>query len=80
MPPYRKPRRPLNAKCPFCEQKTEPNYKEYKGLRPFITEKGKIHARSRSGVCMKHQRILSAEVKRARLMALLPFVSTTRTR
>ncbi len=62
--------------CRFCE---DPNliidYKEPKLLRPFITERGKILSRRMTGNCAKHQREVAVAVKRARNMALLPFVT-----
>jgi small subunit ribosomal protein S18 len=63
-----------NKGCSFCENKTEPNYKEIGSLTNFLTERGKIVGKARSGVCSTHQRLLSREIKRARIMALLPFV------
>lgn len=66
------------GKCPFCEQELEPNFADPSKLRSFLTERGKIVSRSRSGVCLKHQRHLTQEIKRARYMALLPFVSLAR--
>jgi small subunit ribosomal protein S18 len=68
-------RKKLHAKCPFCEEKVEPFFGEPRRLKGFLTDKGKILARSRSGVCQKHQRQLAAAVKRARHLALLPHVS-----
>jgi len=62
-------------KCFFCQGGIFPNYREPEVLRRFISERGKIIARSRSGVCAKHQRALAREVKRARYLALLPFVA-----
>ncbi|MGB9706898.1 MAG: 30S ribosomal protein S18 [Microgenomates group bacterium] len=62
-------------KCFFCEGKATPDYKEVETLRRFISEWGKIIPRSRTGVCAKHQRRLAKEVKRARYLALLPFVA-----
>ena len=60
--------------CTFCENKdTIINYKEYKTLRKFITEQGKIIPGFVTGVCSKHQRKLGIEIKRARNMAFLPF-------
>lgn len=43
-------------------------------LRGFLTDRGKIRPRRRTGTCAKHQRLLSAAIKRARHLALLPFV------
>lgn len=68
-------RKKLHAVCPFCEEKVKPNYTDPKRLRGFMTEKGKIISRARSGVCMKHQKELSLGIKRARHLALLSYVS-----
>lgn len=51
-----------------------PDYKDFELIGRFITDRGKIVSRSRSGVCAKHQRKLTKAVKRARHLALLPFV------
>lgn len=78
--PTRRPRRrkPIKVrKCYFCEEKKEPWYSETEILNRFITERGKIVGRVRSGVCAKHQRRLSMAIKRARHLALLPFVVRT---
>ena len=59
--------------CPFCDG-LELDYKKPEILRRFITDRGKIIGRSRTGVCAKHQRRLGKAIKRARHLALLPFV------
>jgi small subunit ribosomal protein S18 len=51
------------------------DYKDVDMLRQFTTDRGKIRARRQSGLCAKHQRQMAAAVKRARHIALLPFVS-----
>jgi small subunit ribosomal protein S18 len=61
--------------CRFCTQKLKIDYKDVDGLRRFITERGKILPRRITGTCAKHQRTLAEAVKRARIIALLPFVS-----
>ena len=62
--------------CIFCTDKVdEVDYKDVAKLRKFITEKGKIVPRRMSGTCAKHQRIVTEAVKRAREMALLPYVA-----
>ena len=61
--------------CRFCIQKLKINYKDPDTLRRFITERGKILPRRITGTCAKHQRALSADIKRARNIALLPFVA-----
>jgi len=61
--------------CPFCvNKKIEIDYKDSKFLRRFTSSFAKIVPRHRSGVCAKHQRELAEAIKRARIMALLPFV------
>ncbi|MFZ8862029.1 MAG: 30S ribosomal protein S18, partial [Thermocrinis sp.] len=50
------------------------SYKEYEELAKFLSERGKIIGRRQAGVCAKHQRILSREIKRARQLALLPYL------
>jgi small subunit ribosomal protein S18 len=75
----RRPERlPRDAKCPFCEQSVEPTFLNPSQLRGLLTERGKIVSRSRSGVCLAHQRHLAQAIKRARYMALIPFVSIAR--
>ena len=60
--------------CTFCENpEMNINYKEYKTLRKFLTEQGKIIPGFVTGVCAKHQRAVSQAIKRARNIALLPF-------
>jgi small subunit ribosomal protein S18 len=52
------------------------DYKDYRTLRYFTTERGKIIPRRISGNCAKHQRELTTAIKRARVLALLPFSAT----
>lgn len=62
--------------CRFCAYpKTLIDYKDTLLLRNFITERGKMLPRHITGVCAKHQRKLQEAIKRARIMALLPFVT-----
>ena len=63
--------------CRFCADKgILINYKEIRPLKQFITDRGKIIPRRISGTCAKHQRSLTHAIKRARTIALLPFVGT----
>jgi small subunit ribosomal protein S18 len=63
--------------CRFCaDTSLVIDYKDVKTLRYFITERGKIIPRRISGTCTKHQRALTHAIKRARTIALLPFVGT----
>ncbi|HUT22572.1 MAG TPA: 30S ribosomal protein S18 [Candidatus Bipolaricaulota bacterium] len=61
--------------CYFCvNTMQEVDYKEGQMLQKFISSYGKIAPQRRSGLCAKHQRKVAQAVKRARIMALLPFV------
>lgn len=66
--------RPVPTNCIFCSTKTNPDYKDASVLGKYITERGKLQGRARTGVCAKHQRRVENAVKRARLVALMPFV------
>lgn len=71
-------KKPMSRKkvCAFCVDKIDTlDYKDVAKVRKFTTEKGKIVPRRMSGVCAKHQRIVSEAIKRAREMALLPYVA-----
>ncbi len=61
--------------CYFCVNKdAHLDYKNTELLRRYLSSFGKIVPRKRSGVCDRHQRMIAKEIKRARIMALLPFV------
>ncbi len=60
--------------CFYCEKKKEPNYKNYEELRQFMTERARIKSRRQTGLCNKHQKQLALHIKRARQLALLPYV------
>ena len=61
--------------CFFTQNKVVPDYKDVGTLRRFINERGKIVPRRLSGVTAKNQRKLAQAIKRARYLALLPFVA-----
>jgi len=62
--------------CAFCEEKDLViDYKRPDVLEQFITERGKILSRRITGTCARHQRKLSTAIKRARILALLPFTT-----
>ncbi len=62
--------------CKFCVEKIDYiNYKDVKLIAPFIPERGKIQPRRISGVCATHQRALQTAIKRARQIALVPYVT-----
>ncbi|HVZ66703.1 MAG TPA: 30S ribosomal protein S18 [Patescibacteria group bacterium] len=62
------------GECFFCKEKKNPSFLEFDVLSKYTSERGKIHSRVRTGICSKHQRKLTTEVKRARYLAFLPFV------
>ncbi|MDQ5985558.1 MAG: hypothetical protein CSYNP_01270 [Syntrophus sp. SKADARSKE-3] len=64
--------------CRFCTDSNlkKIDYKDFYTLKEFITERGKIMPRRITGNCSKHQRTLTLAIKRARTIALLPFVVT----
>jgi small subunit ribosomal protein S18 len=63
--------------CKFCASSSmKIDYKDQKSLKYFITERGKIIPRRISGNCAKHQREMNTAIKRARILALLPFASS----
>ena len=72
--PMRKaPRRKV---CAFCVEKaTAIDYKDTAKLKKFITEKGKMLPRRMTGVCAKHQRMVTRAIKRSRSIALLPYTA-----
>lgn len=62
-------------RCKFCMDKVlKIDYKDYDRLRKHLTERGKIIPRRITGNCARHQRQLTIAIKRARFMALLPYV------
>ena len=62
--------------CTFCHDNTEViDYKNPAKLSSYISDRGKIEPRRKTGTCAKHQRALAIAIKRARHLALLPYVS-----
>ena len=62
--------------CAFCVEKVKHiDYKQHEVLRRYLTEHGRIRPRRQTGTCAKHQRSLARAIKRARHIALLPFVA-----
>jgi small subunit ribosomal protein S18 len=65
----------MDKVCYFCEQKMDKiDYKDVYMLRRFMNSQGKIYPPKKFGICAKHQRALANAIKRARVMALVPFV------
>lgn len=62
--------------CRFCIEKVKwIDYKDERELRRYISDRGKIVPRRQSGVCAQHQRMLTTAIKRARVVALVPFTA-----
>lgn len=60
--------------CRFCKDGIKDiDYKDLEIIRRYVTERGKIRARRTTGSCAKHQRQLSAAIKRARILGQIPF-------
>jgi small subunit ribosomal protein S18 len=73
--PTTRRRKPVVAKeCYFCKEHKVPSYIDGKILERYMTDRGKIIGRSRSGLCATHQNRLTAAIKHARHLALLPFI------
>jgi len=62
-------------KCFFCQYKTEPSFKDVDNLEKFLSSRKKILSREKTGLCAKHQRTLTKQIKYARFLALIPYVS-----
>ena len=71
------PRKIVNRKksCFYCKNNIVPSYKIVDVIKNVTTDRGKILPRRMTGICAKHQRKLATAIKRARILALLPFVS-----
>ena len=66
---------PKRKVCSFCRDKVKDiDYKDPLQLRSYVSDRGKIEPRRKTGTCAKHQRILAMAIKRARHLALLPYV------
>jgi small subunit ribosomal protein S18 len=66
---------PRRKVCGFCVDKVQDiDYKDIPRLRKYLSERAKIEPRRKTGTCARHQRALSVALKRARHMALLPYV------
>ena len=67
---------PRRRICFFCSEKVEViDYKDSSRLRRYVSDVGKIEPRRKTGTCARHQRVLAMAIKRARHLALLPYVA-----
>lgn len=75
VPMRRRPIRRRKKVCVFCADKNAViDYKDVNRLKKFVSERGKILPRRITGTCAKHQRALTVAIKRARHIALMPYV------
>lgn len=68
--------RPVAKNCPFCAAKTDVVWDDLETISRYLSDRGKIMPRSRTGLCAKHQRQITRSVKWNRHLALLPFTKT----
>jgi small subunit ribosomal protein S18 len=80
----KRPRRPRTPSpsggrrksCQFCREKVDKvDYKDFGSLRRYISDRGKMRSRRITGACRRHQNQIATAVKRARELALLPYVA-----
>jgi small subunit ribosomal protein S18 len=69
------PIKPRSKKCDFCKTKTEPVWSDNVKLLDYLTARGRIMTSKFTGVCVKHQKRMAVEIKRARHLALVPFTN-----
>ena len=62
--------------CPFCKSKHEPKWEDHEDLKQYLSPRGRILPRDITFVCVKHQRRMAESIKRARHLALLPYVAS----
>jgi small subunit ribosomal protein S18 len=66
----------IKRSCRFCSEKVEQiDYKDLERIGRYVTDRGKIIPSRLTGTCARHQRVLTRAIKRARFMALLPYVT-----
>ena len=70
-------RQPHKKACPFCKDEAQAiDYKDVNLLRKYMTDRGKIKPRRVTGCCRQHQHDIAMAIKRARVMALVPYTVT----
>lgn len=70
--------KPVERNCPYCKQEVLPDFKVSEKLRIYVSDRGKILGKDRTGLCSKHQRRIVKEIKRARFLGLLPFTANVK--
>ncbi len=66
---------PTKRVCAFCEKKQQPSYTDSATLKRFLSDRSRIIPKGRTGTCSKHQREVGRQIKYARHLSLLPFVT-----
>jgi len=66
---------PRKKTCFFCDNAKEPSFFDSSNLRRYMSDRSRINPKQRSGLCARHQRILTEQIKYARHLALLPFIT-----
>lgn len=64
-----------HKECYFCKKNVTPDYKDVSTLERYVTSWSKMKSMRDTGACARHQRAVSTSIKRARILALLPFTS-----
>lgn len=62
-------------KCFYCQYNSNPSFKDIENLEKFLSPRKKMVGRDRSNLCAKHQRMMTKEIKYARFLGLIPYVS-----
>lgn len=70
---FRTELQPVPRNCPFDKAGTNPDYKDVETLEKYMSDRAKILGKDRTGICAKHQRLMSLAIKRARHLGLLPY-------
>lgn len=66
---------PKKKSCFFCDNVKEPIFTDSQQLRRYMSDRSRINGKQRSGLCARHQRVLTEQIKYARHLALLPFIT-----
>ncbi|MBI2022550.1 30S ribosomal protein S18 [Candidatus Daviesbacteria bacterium] len=61
--------------CFFCEAKKDPDFTDSASLRKFMSDRARIMPKAKTGICSKHQRVVTRQIKYARHLSLLPFIN-----
>jgi small subunit ribosomal protein S18 len=61
--------------CYYCDNNKEPSFFDSANLRRYMSDRSRINSKQRSGNCARHQRVLTEQIKYARHLALLPFIT-----